>query len=253
MTEELNVQQTTDTSEVVSEETNTQESTPGFLEKFEYSFDKNPQKVTNEEELRELVEMGRFYKERGKQSVDFMKEYAKKNDMSVSELIDAIKEQEESQKIREIAETQGVNEEIAQKLRKAELLEGQFENEQQTKAEQKRLDDQMGIFVDKYPDVKEVPQEVWDIFKQGKLDLTEAYDIWNKDNVINDLKSKLEKYEHSEEISNKNKENSEASTGSVTGNGNVEGFFSKERVKAMSQAEVKKNYNQIVESMKQWK
>jgi hypothetical protein len=48
--------------------------------------------------------------------------------------------------------------------------------------------------------------------------------------------------------------NAKASPGSLTGAGGAEnGHFTREQVRAMSQAEVHKNYEKIVESMKKWK
>ena len=47
-----------------------------------------------------------------------------------------------------------------------------------------------------------------------------------------------------------NAENRQRSSGSVTGTENV--YFSPAEVRAMSQAEVRRNYNLIIESMKSW-
>ena len=81
----------------------------------------------------------------------------------------------------------------------------------------------------------------------------EAYDFFNKDSEINQLKEKLAKYEESEKVSNKNAENANAAVGSVTGNGASQTLFSREQVKNMSRADVKKNYAKVIESQKQWK
>ena len=111
----------------------------------------------------------------------------------------------------------------------------------------------MSLFNDKYPDVKELPQKVWDRFAKGDVDLIEAYDMFNKDNTIQELQDKLAKYESQETIDNKNATNAELSTGSTTGNGQTDSIYTREQVKKMTKAEVKKNYPKIVADMKTWK
>ena len=124
-------------------ETPTEEAKPSFIDTFEYSFDKTKKKVTSEDELRELVELGEYYRSKAKDGDQFLKDYAKKNNMSKSELIEAMRSQEEANKIQYIAETEGVSEETAKKLYKADMLEEKFANEERTKTEQKKIDDQM--------------------------------------------------------------------------------------------------------------
>jgi len=234
-------------------ETSTEETKPSFIDTFEYSFDKNPQKVTSEDELKELVEMGRYYKEKGKAGDEWLKAYAKKNNMSKSELLEAFNQQEVDAEIQAIADEETVSFDIAKRLRNEKLLAEKDMTNAQKQAEKKRQDEQMSLFADKYPDVKELPQNVWDRFAKGDIDLIEAYDMFNKDSTIQELQEKLAKYESREAIDNKNATNAEISTGSTTGNGQTDSIFTREQVKNMSKSDVKKNYNKIIKDMKTWK
>jgi len=104
MTEENVVENVEPIENLEGSETSTEETKPSFTDTFEYSFDKEQQKVGSEDELRELVEMGRYYKEKGRAGDDWLKAYAKENDMSKSELLEAFAKQKEDNKIQAIAD-----------------------------------------------------------------------------------------------------------------------------------------------------
>jgi len=201
MTEENVVEEVTPVENAeVAQEASTEETKPSFTDTFEYSFDKESQKVASEDELRELVEMGRYYKEKGKAGDDWLKTYAKENNMSKSELLEAFKQQKVDAEIQTIADEENVSEDIAKRLRNETLLTEKDLTAAQKKSEEKRRTEQMSLFTDKYPDVKELEQKVWDRFAKGDVELIEAYDIFNKDSTIQDLQDKLAKYESQEVI-----------------------------------------------------
>jgi hypothetical protein len=235
-----------------STETSTEEVVPEF-KPFEYSFDKETKTVTTEEELRELVEMGEYHRTKGKAGDDWLKSYAKENNMSKSELLEAFKQQKIDNEVQAIAEEETVSIEIAKRLRNEKLLTEKDMTNAQKASEKKRQDEQMSLFADKYPDVKELPQNVWDRYAKGDLDLIEAYDMFNKDSTIQELQDKLAKYESQETIDTKNATNAELSTGSTSGNGQTDSIYTRDQVKKMSKADVKKNYTKIVKDMKTWK
>jgi len=238
MTEEnVVVDQVESVENTETTETSTEETTPSFLDTFEYSFDKNSQKVTSEDELKELVELGRYFKEKGRDGDNWLKDYAKKNNMSKSELLEAFNQQEVDAEIQTIADEETVSLEVAKKLRDGKLLAEKDMTNAQKQVEKKRQDEQMSLFTDKYSDVKELPQEVWDRFAKGDIDLVEAYDMFNKDSTISELKEKLAKYEDAETINTKNAANAELSTGSTTGNGQIKAELTAESIDKMSHKE----------------
>jgi len=115
----------------------------------------------------------------------------------------------------------------------------------QKATEKKRQDEQMSLFADRYPDVKELPQNVWDRFGKGDVDLIEAYDMFNKDNTIQELQDKLSKYEGQETITNKNTSNAEISTGSTTGNGQIVGELTMEAINKMSPKQLMARWSEV--------
>lgn len=99
-------------------------------------------------------------------------------------------------------------------------------------------------FVTEFPDVKpeEIPNEVWQLKKDRGLSLTDAYIRIER----NQLKNQLE-------ATKINQQNGSTSTGAISGQGTPgNSFFSEVQVKAMSQEDVTKNYDAIMDSMKSW-
>ena len=230
-------------------EPSTEETKPSFIDTFEYSFDKKTQKVESEDDLKELVEMGRYYKEKGRDGDNWLKEYAKDNNMSKSELLEAFKQQKVDNEIQAIADKETVSVDIAKRLRNETILTEASKTKTEQQAIDKRQDEQISLFVDKHPDVENIPQDVLDRFAKGDIDLNEAYDMFSKDSTIQQLKEKLSKYEAVEVIDNKNTSNAEISTGSTTGNGATEPAFTKAQIKNMSREDIRKNYKQVIETL----
>jgi hypothetical protein len=130
-----------------------------------------------------------------------------------------------------------------------ELIEGKRDRQErltEKQQAQKESDKQKEFldFVTEFPDVKpeQIPSEVWQLKKDKSLSLTDAY-IRHEHNQ---LKSQVE-------ATKINQQNGGASTGAISGQGTPgNSFFSEAQVKTMSQEDVAKNYDTIMESMKSW-
>jgi hypothetical protein len=264
----VNVEETAPTEESIeSQEVTTEsvesttevEATPSLLDSFEYQYNKENVKPQSIEELKELAEMGRYYKEKGKSelesykhdpSLSFVEKQAKKNNMDVTQYLEAVTKQEQYDEIQSIADNEGVSHEVANKLYNANKLEARVtkeSNEAKTQAEQ---DARFDKFLNEYEgDVNNIPEALSKLWTETG-DINEAHRQYKsslKDSKIAELEEKLN-------IQNQNLSNSEASTGSVTGNGAPNGkMFTRDEVKSMSRDEVNKNYKKVTESMKTWK
>lgn len=88
---------------------------------------------------------------------------------------------------------------------------------------------------------------IMDQIKKGKT-LSEAYFLANKKEIISKKAQSVQN-----ETIKKLQANGDATPGSLANNGDSTVLFSREQVDAMSQAEVNKNYELIMKSMKTWK
>lgn len=116
---------------------------------------------------------------------------------------------------------------------------------------QERVTREAAQFKTAYPDLDSgtIPQEVWDRVNRG-YSLLDSYQIY--ENRV--LKEQLNAKDQALKVQEQNKKNAANNPGSVSGNGNVpSGHFTRAQVEKMSQTEVTKNYDQILESMKTWK
>ncbi len=128
-------------------------------------------------------------------------------------------------------ENEGLKAEIAELRRALEEKE----------AEKARILAELGEFSELFPDteLKKIPQNVWDSVKEG-LPLAAAYALYEK------------KTETGRALAHTvNQRNAERSSGAV-GRENGSEYYSPAEVRKMSAAEVRKNYNTIIESMKKW-
>jgi len=171
-------------------------------------------------------------------SMKFVEKQAKRNNMSVDAYIDAVAKQEVNDEIAKIADNEGVSEEVAKRLYDGVKLQEKTTLDANTSKEKADNDRQLSDFVEKHPDVKEVPQEVWDRFNKGDISLSDAYDNHTRDSENASLKEQLAKYQENEGIDNKNIENAQASTGSVTGNGAIKSELTVESINKMSPKEL---------------
>lgn len=159
----------------------------------------------------------------------------------------ALKEQELSETYR----NQGYPDEAIKRLlaveksqeeTTAKLNEYESKNKQQQDAQQ---------FLEAYPDVKaeDIPATVWAEVDKGKS-LVDAYARHENQT----LRQQLAEATKAREIEALNAQNAASSTGSVTGQGAAPAttFYTLEQVQKMSQAEVNRNYEGIMESQKKW-
>lgn len=238
-----------------SQQEMTQEEQEAFL-KIKY----NKEEIAlDEEKTRELAQKGMNYdkvQERLKQlesdpRLSFVEKQAQKYGFEdIGDYLKAVEQAEEQERIRELAEKEGISSELAERLHKLETKEQQRERQAKEYEAQKAKESNYKEFLETYPDVKpeDIPQSVWQEFEKGKS-LVDAYA--KHENQL--LKTKLSEIEKSKEIQAKNEENAQSSTGSLGKEGsNKLPFFTKEQVEKMTPDQVNKNWKAIMESQKQW-
>ena len=99
----------------------------------------------------------------------------------------------------------------------------------------------IGEFEEIFPEksVGEIPDAVWESVKAG-IPLAAAYALYERKNAL-----------RASTAQSANKANSARTTGAI-GRETTENFYTPDEVRAMSRAEVRKNYSKIIESMKKW-
>ena len=99
----------------------------------------------------------------------------------------------------------------------------------------------IGEFEELFPEknVNEIPDSVWESVKTG-IPLAAAYALYERKNAI-----------RRDAAESTNTVNSARATGPI-GRDVTETFYTPDEVRAMSRAEVQKNYSKILESMKKW-
>lgn len=117
---------------------------------------------------------------------------------------------------------------------KAELEEAKNLNE--------RISEELGEFHSLFPetDIAALPESVWEQVKSG-VPLVASYALYEK-------KREAER-RHAERINSQNAARSSGAAGKDT----PSEYFSPDEVRAMSAAEVRHNYQKILNSMKKWK
>lgn len=136
----------------------------------------------------------------------FLKEIAESQGLDPKEFIRSFKEQQEQQKIEEISIQEGISEEAAKKILKAEIIEKQEkerkeqERKRQEVEEQKKQD--MLDFVTQFPNVKvdDIPKEVF--IKAESSNLKIAYKEYLLDQKEKELESKLQLQKNKESSPN---------------------------------------------------
>lgn len=183
-------------------------------------------------------------------ALSFVEQQAKKYDLTTEQYIEAVRQQEEQARLDELVQ-QNIPEDVAKEIMENRKFREQWESEKQGKAKEEAQKADALAFISAYPDVKftDLPESVLAEVDKGKS-LVDAYRAYENQQ----LREQVAKLNESLGIQKKNAENAQVSTGSVTGQGNPQtGFFTADQVKAMSQSEVAKNYDSIMESMKLWK
>ena len=106
--------------------------------------------------------------------------------------------------------------------------------------EMQRIGMEYAEFCELYPNrsPEEIPDDVWESVRHG-VPLSAAYAL-----------SERKRYRTQEKARQLNEANRRRSSGSVEGTSN--GYFSADEVRAMTQSEVRANYQKILLSMQKW-
>lgn len=158
----------------------------------------------------------------------------------------ALQEQELREKYSDLPE------EVQNELIESKKFREDYTRQQEESQAQAKQQEDYKLFLETFPDTepKDIPQTVWDEVNKGRS-LVDAFTRHENKSLKEQLKTLTEK----KEIEQKNAENAESSTGSVTGQGNVnvdhitEDTFEKNRSDSNW---VKKNFNKIMESRQKW-
>lgn len=112
----------------------------------------------------------------------------------------------------------------------------------ESKALPRGFEEDVALFHDLFPDVKadDIPQEVWDRVESGES-LAAAFSLY-----------RMQQQKEEERIAKVNRENEEKAPPKIRHDGKEFTYFSPEAVKAMTQSEIKKNYDAILASMEKW-
>jgi hypothetical protein len=114
--------------------------------------------------------------------------------MSPQEYIEAVRQQQEQERIHQLVE-QGISEEVAHELLENRKFREQYENERKAKAEEERKNADYNEFFDYYreangrdfvPNQDNIPQSVWDATEKG-VPLKFAYMMHENSQLRNQL------------------------------------------------------------------
>jgi hypothetical protein len=161
-----------------------------------------------------------------------------------AEYKEALKEQELRDKYSDLPE------EVQQELIESKKFRENYTKQQEESTKQAKQQEDYKQFLETFPDTKpeDIPKSVWDEVNKGKS-LVDAFTRHENQSLKEQIKSLTEK----KEIEQKNEENANSSTGSVTGQGNAKATrFTREQVAEMSRDEVQRNWDAINKSMKTW-
>jgi hypothetical protein len=183
--------------------------------------------------------------------LSFVEELAKDAGyQDVNQYLEAAREWKRQQQLEELT-SNNIPEDIAKEIIENRQFREQYKIKEAQIKEQERQTKEYDLFLKSYPDVKadQIPEEVWNEFTSGKS-LVDAYAKYEN----NLLKQELAKYRETEAAKQKNAENSQASTGSVTGQGAAnDKLYSLDELKNLSTEDTMKNYSKVMESWKKIK
>jgi hypothetical protein len=177
----------------------------------------------------------------------FVDSQAKKYGLTADEYLRAVAEQQVADEIEQLADEKGLPEDVARELYESKKFREQYMQQQQQQTFQQKQQQMMQEFITAYPEVKaeSIPQEVWQLYENG-VDLVSAY-------ARHESKLLRQQLAELKEAKKVNQENELASTGSIKGQGSPQNLtFTREQVERMTPEQAYKNYNQIIESMKNW-
>jgi len=185
--------------------------------------------------------------ESSKSTLDFVESLAKQQGMAVDDYIKAVNENQRQQEIEHLATTNGLNNEMAEELY---LLRQERQEraarEQEYQAKEKENQEYMQFF-NEFPDVsaEQIPSEVFELrAKNPSMSLTDAY-IRHEYNVM----------KNKDKTAEVNANNANATTGSVTGNGEAKtNYITKDAFEKNRHDKtwVRKNYEKLIKSRPKW-
>ncbi len=132
-------------------------------------------------------------------------------------------------------------EELALLREELALLRAELHSREQLDRANERMRNELAEFCEYFPqtELSEIPDDIWEKVKRGGS-LSSAY-------ALHLRKSELER----QRVGDFNKKNRQMSAGSLD-SGDGEQYFSPSEVRKMTPAQVKKNYDVIMESMRHW-
>lgn len=197
--------------------------------------------------------------EETKPVLSFVEELAQENGMSVQDYLNAAREYREAERIRQLAESEGISEELAQRLTKLENSDKERQQQESQRQQEARKQAEYQEFFEyfekengrSFDTAKDsIPDEVWQGVSKGKT-LLDAFQA----NEAKVLKDKIRELESKLQIQQTNTANNATSTGSVTGNGATNtDFISQETFNNNKQDRswIIKNFDRINQSRKSW-
>lgn len=180
--------------------------------------------------------------------LSFVEELAKEAGyQDVNQYLEAAKEYKKQEQLNKLVE-QNIPEDVAKEIMENRQFREQYKTKEQQLKEQERQTKEFDLFMKSYPEVKsdQIPENVWTEFQGGKS-LVDAYA--KHENSL--LKQELAKFKETEATKVKNAENANLSTGSVTGQGNLNDKpLTAEAIGNMSTKELSKRWKEVKQVMK---
>lgn len=234
----------------------TQEQQTPFLS---VKYNKEEKHLTKEEAV-ELAQKGMNYDKilqkyqelSNNPGLAYLNRLAEANGVTVEQLVDYWQQQEEQERLNELIQN-NIPEDVAMEILESRKFRQQWEHERRAIQAKHRRDQELVEFAKAFPhwakEPESVPPEIWQAYDRG-IPLMEAA----REYRLRQLEEENAKLKQGLQVNTANAENAAKSTGSVTGQGQPEtGFYTKEQVERMSQAEIDRNLTKIMESMKHWK
>lgn len=251
------------------------EQTPAFS--FQIKYNHNDEVITDENELRELAQIGK--KAKAENLFDEFKNLkskvetyetelpyesfatkAKAKNMTVAEYKNYLEDTTSQIEITNLAEELGVTYALAERLWKSENSSYQPTKIDEKKTEAKTENNELNEtdlvdFISKFPTLtaKDLPEAVIEEYQNG-TPLTKAYQNYLKDVENQTLKNEIETLKSKIDIKQTNDSNSEAAVGGATGGGEtISGdIYTKEQLDALTPQQIDANLDKALKSMTYW-
>lgn len=196
-----------------------------------------------------------YEKLRSDPSRSFVETMAKKNNMSVPQYLEAVKQSEEQERMNELVQ-KNIPPEFAKEMLENRKFREQYETTKKEIDTQKAREKDYADFTEwhtktygKEPNPAEIPEEVWKAVGNG-TPLRIAF----IEHDYGNLRGKIQQSEQSQQTQQANQKNAESSTGSVKSKGPTGGFISSAEFDANKSNRdwIQKNLKTIEESRKRW-